>query len=180
METNVDQVTGEVKSFYPGPYSKMKKSSQDLSNVFEDVFEEIPPYSVDIKTGDLINKTSLPIIKKVGKVNVQEKIQSFVDDVDIYKILERVAISGDTNLFNRRIGTFGDFVNLPDNLNDFNDYVRKSFSNSSNLPDELIKAALNNSIKSGELESLISKHVEKAIESSKKSNEVVKKGEGEK
>lgn len=179
MSSKVDQVTGEVKFVFPSPYSEMKKSSQDLSNEFEDVFEEIPPYSVDIKTGDLINKTSLPIIKKVGKVNVQEKIQSFADEVDIYKILERVAISGDTNLLNRRIGSFGDFVNLPDNLNDFNDYVKKAFSNSSNLPDDLIKAALNNSIKSGELESLISKHVQKAMEVSKKSNEVVKKGEGE-
>lgn len=144
-------------------YSSIAKTGQDLSNEFEDVYEEIPPYSVDLQTGELLNKTPNPIIRKVGKRNVQEQIQSFADDVNLYKILERVAVSGDTSLLNRKVAYFGDYVNLPDNLNDFNDFCKKVFDDNKNVSKDLLDAAINSSLGSAELESIIKKHVEQAV-----------------
>ena len=38
---------------------------------------------------------------------------------DLYKILERFALTEDPSIINQRVGMFGDFTNLPDNINDF-------------------------------------------------------------
>lgn len=160
MQAN--STTGEIFVF-PGPYSKMKKSGQDLSRKFEDVYQEIPPYAVDIKTGELLNKTPDPILIKVGTRNIFEYIQSFKDDVDIYKILEKVAISGDDSFLNRRIGQFGDFVMLPDNINDLNSYIKSIFDNNTNVPKDILDAAINSSIVGADLEAIIAKHVNQAV-----------------
>ena len=158
----MNKETGEIFVF-PSPYSPIKKYSEDLSNVYVDVYEEIPPYAVDISTGDLLNKTPDPIIKKVGVRNIQEYIDSFKDECDIYKILERVAISGDSSLLNRKVGLFGDFVNLPDNLNDMNQYVKKVFESNKDVSKEVLEAAINSSLSSSEINKLIEKHVQEAI-----------------
>lgn len=162
--------TGEEVVFYSS-YVGRSRTGLNLSNKFEDVYEEIPPYAVDVVTGELLNKTPDPILKCIGKKNIFEEIQSFRDDCDIYKILERVAISGDTSFLNRRVGLFGDFVNLPDNINDFNQYVKKVFDENQNVSKEVLEAAINSSLSSSELEALIAKHVNAAI-ASQKNNDV--------
>ena len=112
----IDEATGEVigdascdsqevdefkgfRSMWSNPYgSKM----QDLSNEFEEVFEEVPPYAVDPATGKFLNDSSVPKIISKGKINVQERIQSFEKEVDLYSILEKFAYSGDQALLNAR------------------------------------------------------------------------------
>lgn len=105
-------------------YVNQKKDvkRQNLSRKTEDVFTEIAPFSVNKETGEVLNKTSKPIIKKVGTVNVYDKIQSYKQDCDIYNILARFSKTGDQSLINRNVGFFGDIVNIPDNLHDFNKY----------------------------------------------------------
>ena len=104
-------------------YAQGVKTYVDLSRELEDVFTEIPPYAKDEK-GVFINPTSEPVLKKTGQINVQEKIQSCLDDVDIYKILERVAYSGDEGYLKQVQGVYMDIGDIPTDLNDFDDYIR--------------------------------------------------------
>lgn len=141
----------------------IEKPSFDYSNPMEDVFIEVPPYSVDLETGDLLNKTPYPILKKVGQRNVDDIIQSYAYDCDIYKILEKVAISGDYSLLNVRPGSYGDYLNLPDNLNDLNNYCNNLVAKNSNVDPGVIKAAINEALTGDELKAVISKLVENQI-----------------
>lgn len=47
------------------------------------------------ENGKLINDSRFDFVKKGQKTSLQEYIQSFADECDIYKILERCARSGD-------------------------------------------------------------------------------------
>lgn len=109
--------------FY-GMYENKKKDFKkvDLSRKFEEVFTEIAPFSYDKDSGEVLNKTSKPIIKKIGNVNIYDKIQSYKQDCDIYNILARFSKTNDMSLLNKNVGFFGDIVNIPDNLHDFNKY----------------------------------------------------------
>ena len=90
-----DSNTGEVKEKSVNAFQKpifrsqwcnpFKPIVQDLSNEFEETFEEIPPYAKDEK-GNWLNDTSVPKLVPTGKINIQDRIQSYYDDVDIYKI----------------------------------------------------------------------------------------------
>jgi hypothetical protein len=166
---------GEVR--FRGPYDKVSKSSQDLSNIYEDVYEEIPAYSIDVKTGDFLNKSNVPVLKKLGKKNIQEQIDSYKDDCDVYKILERVAAVGDPTLLNRRVGSFGDFVDLPDNINDFNGMCNSTFDKTKNISKDLLQAAINEKLSKVDLDKVINNHVKAQIEARTKKLNVVKKEE---
>ena len=93
-------------------------AGQDLSNPFQDLIEEIPPFTKD-ENGKWLNDSSVPKYVKRGKINVQEQIQSYADEVDIYKILERFAATGDESVINKNPGFYYDISNIPTNFNDF-------------------------------------------------------------
>lgn len=57
-------------------------------------------------------------LKRVGKINAYEHIQSFADSTDIHVILQRFAATGDTSLMNVRQGMYGDFTSLPKSMAD--------------------------------------------------------------
>ena len=145
------------------PYSKIEKPGFDYSNPMQDIYIEIPPYAVDTETGDLLNKTALPIRKKIGQRNVDEIIQSYAFDCDIYKILEKVAISGDSSLLNRKIGSFADYLNLPDNLNDLNEFCDSIVSQNSNVDRSILQAAINEALNGDELKKVISDYVSQQV-----------------
>lgn len=146
------------------------KTAQDLSNELEEVFIELPPFAID-EEGNFLNKTASPILKSNGFVNVQEKIQSFKDDVDIYKILEKVALTGDSSFLNKKIGTFADICDLPDNVNDMNDYIKKT-TNTEGISEDILKAAVADSISTEQMQALIAAEVEKAMAAQKIESEV--------
>lgn len=112
---------------------------QDLSRQKEDVFYEIPPFAVDKKTGEFLNKSDKPIIKKIGSVNVYDKIQSYLQDCDIYEILARVS-KGEESLLTQNIGTFGDFTQIPDNIHSLVSYLEESKQKLDSLLPETQKA----------------------------------------
>lgn len=93
-------------------YCGNKRQPLDLSNKFEDTYIEIPPYTKDEK-GNWLNDTKHSILKKTGRVNVFDKIQSYKDECDIYSILKRVAATGDTSLLNQRQGVYADIADVP-------------------------------------------------------------------
>lgn len=158
-------------------YSKVgvKKTGLDYSRETEDVFLEVGPYAVDPTSGKVLNKTSQPILIANGKVNVKEKIQSYADSVDIYKILEKFALSGctDTSLINNVTGSFGDFVNIPDNINDFNSLYNKSVKEMKALPKSIQQAVVNDSISTDNLNKLIQEQVAAAMIKAKENNKEV-------
>lgn len=123
--------------FGPG----VEKTGLDYSNTKEPIYTEIPPYTKD-ENGEWLNDSSFPKVIQTGYIDVQEKIQSYADDVDIYKILERFAYSGDTTLINRSHGVYTDVSNIPDNLHAFNEYVGSNLEALKNIDPDLAKAIL--------------------------------------
>lgn len=126
----INEETGEVlqvKSFN-GFFSAKKVEPLDYSDSKQEQFEEIPPFTKD-SNGKWLNDTSQPILISKGFIDVDEYINQFKDDVDIYKLLEKVALTGDMSLLNQREGWFGDSTIFPDNIHEaaqaFGDNVKK-------------------------------------------------------
>ena len=109
-------------------FGGVKPTWQDCSDPMQPRFKELPPYAVDITTGKILNKSSKPVIVEDEPFNVDEYIQSFKDECDIYTILEKFALTGctDTSLINKSVMSFGDISELPDNFNDMNEYFENA------------------------------------------------------
>lgn len=140
------------------------KTGQDLSNTKEAVYTEVAPFAYDNETGEFLNKSSFPKLVKTGEVDVQEQIQSFKDDVDIYKILERVAMSGDTietsSLVNVRKGLSDiDITNIPNNIHDFENFVGSSIANLKKVSPELAAAVLNEGSSEADIKTAIDNYI---------------------
>ena len=74
-----------------------EKTGQDCSNKYIRQFVEIPPYAKDEK-GKFINESSKTILKEIEPFDMDEYIQSFKEDTDIYAILKKFNMSGDISL----------------------------------------------------------------------------------
>lgn len=158
-----DSKTGEVKEKNVNAFQKpifrsqwcnpYKPIFQDLSNELEDTFEEIPPFTKDEK-GNWLNDTSVAKLVPAGKINIQERIQSFFDDVDIYKILERFAYTGDMALFNQRQAYDNDIdiSSIPTNFNDFNDYYNYYRDELSKVNPDIARLILDDKVLSSDIE----------------------------
>lgn len=154
--------------------NKNIKKGLDYSNPYEDVYTEIAPYTKDVD-GKWVNETSEPILKKTGKINIQEKIDSFRDEVDIYKILEKVAATGED--LSLKSNQCMDISSIPDNINDFTDYVDKSISIIQSLPKEISSLIIKEDFNGAEVDAAI-KNYNENLEKSKEN--VVEKKDGEK
>ena len=125
----VNSSTGEIiQSPFRTMYSGIKKTAEDCSDPYQKTYKELPPYAVDPETKKILNKKSVPILVEDEPFNIDEYIQSFKDDCDIYTILEKFALTGctDTSLINKGVMSFGDISELPDNFNDLNEYFEKA------------------------------------------------------
>lgn len=149
--------------FGPG----VEKTGLDYSNTKEPIYTEIPPYTKD-ENGEWLNDSSFPKIVQTGYIDVQEKIQSYADDVDIYKILERFAYSGDTTLINRSHGIYTDVSDIPDNLHSFNEYVGSNLEALKNIDSDLAKAILSEDSTESDIEAAynaaVAKNEKKEVE----------------
>lgn len=95
------------------------------------IYKRIEPFTVDVETGEVLNPTKFYKLVKVGEKDLQEEIQSFKDDCDLYKILEKVAMStnvitGNENELNSKKGFYGDLSDVPSGINDLNQYFKDS------------------------------------------------------
>ena len=167
---SINETTGELiekpkfRSMWCNPYGII---TQDLSNEFEDVYEELEPFAIDPKTGNFLNNSSVPKIVKTGKVNVHEKIQSFREDVDLYRILERFAYSEDNALLNARQCAYGDISNLPDDLNGFAQLVNMQLDKLTEMNPELAKLVIDDKATSEDIEKKANDILKQRIEASK-------------
>lgn len=142
----------------------VEKTGQDLSNTKEPVFTEVPPFAYDEETGEFLNKSSFPKLVKTGEVDVQEKIQSYLDDVDIYKILEKVALSGDmiesSPLTNVSKGLSDvDITNIPNNIHDFDKMVQSNLHQLKKVSPELAAVILKEDSSEADLKVAISNYI---------------------
>lgn len=122
---------------------------QDLSNVYEQTFKELAPYERNEK-GEFLNDSPFPKIVPAEKVNIQERIDSFFEDVDLYHILARVAVTGDLSPLEKKTGFCGDISNIPNNFNDINDYY-KNLSQQYNSLDVNIKELVSSGLSGDDL-----------------------------
>lgn len=173
----IDKETGEItekvvfRSMWcnPVPYTGI-----DLSNEFEEVFEEVAPYAIDVATGEIINKSSVPTLISKGKVNVQERINSFAKEVDLYSILEKFAYSEDPSIINVRQCQYGDIASLPNNLNDFAVYVNNNMDKLKEMNPELATMVVDPNISSEAIQARANEIMQeriKAFEPKKGENE---------
>lgn len=149
------------------PLEGVKKVAQDLSNSLVDVYTELPPFAIDLDTGKLLNSSRDPKKVLAGKRDLQEEIDSYRDDCDIYKILAKVAASGDTSFLNRKVGTFADLAHLPDNMNDLHFYVNNL---PNNVEPDVLKIALGDAMTSPDVVKAIGDYVNKKLNNN---NEVI-------
>lgn len=125
---------------------------QDLSRENEEIFEEVQPFAIDPYSKKLLNDSSQPKLISKGFINVHDKIQEYAKDCDIYSILERFAASGDASLLNARNAAYGDISVLPNNLNDFAQFVNTNFKTLDSLNPELAKMVIDDKVTPEEIE----------------------------
>lgn len=156
------------------PHSETKKTELNIKK--EDslipIFDTLAPYAKNEK-GQVINNTPFYVVAKIGEFNIDEKIQSFVDDTDLYRILEKFAYNDDMTLLNVNSGFYGDISGMPDNKNDFDNYFKSNiefFRN--NYSKDIQKMILDDSKSVDDIISAFTKEYEDAVKSSQVKTEV--------
>ena len=64
----------------------------DYSYPMREQFEEIPPFTKNNETGEILNDTPYPILRQKEDINFDDYINSF-DDCDIYSLLKNLVTS---------------------------------------------------------------------------------------
>ena len=133
----------EKKKKFPTMWDEIPKTGLDYSQKLEKTYVEVPPYAKNEK-GEFINNSSVPIEVEGEPFDVDAYIQSFKDDVDIYKILEKAFLSGDASLLNRNMaGAYGDISNIPDNFNDIQNQFGDSVEALAGLDQNIVSDIVN-------------------------------------
>lgn len=151
-------------------YGGCKKTQVDASNPMVKQYMAVEPYAVDSKTGECLNPSPSIKLIEVESINVQERIQSFARECDLYTILERYALSGDESLLNRNVMSFADIVGIPDNKNDFNEFIQAHIIGLSKTNPEIAKQLLKNDIDYNSIKKMIDESVANALLNQAKNN----------
>lgn len=137
---------------FKSQYNNDFKYNFDIKhNLIIDIYKVVPPYTKDPKTGKFINDTSELKRVKSGSFDLDKDIQSYAKDVDLYTILEKFAVSGNTDLINRSLAQYGDISNMPDNIHDATKKFNEQASKFAKLPSELQSKVIDDSINSDDL-----------------------------
>lgn len=88
------------------------------------IYSSLPPYAKDEK-GDIINSTGSYKRVKVGEKNLQEIIDSNIDQCNYYRLIDAFNASGDINILNVcPNNNYGDVSKVPlDNVNNLNNFI---------------------------------------------------------
>ena len=98
---------------------------------------------VDDYVGDLDRNGNLTL-KKVGKTDLYEQIQSYADSCDMKLIVSRY-MSGDMTALNRVQGIYTDITDMPTNLHEALELIDKAHTDFFTLPLE-IRQKFDNSV----------------------------------
>jgi len=122
---------------------EIKREKNFIGGEMQEQFIEIPPYTKDPDNEDKwLNNTNEYILVKKDPINIQEYINSFKEETDLYSILERVA-KGETGLLNKKQSlNINDISEIPNNINEQKEYLNKLENLSKEI--EKLKAKVNN------------------------------------
>lgn len=141
------------------------RSSQDLSRRYEQTYKELAPFARD-EEGNFLNDSPYPVLVEAEKVDIQERIDSFKEDVDLYSILKKVSLTGDLSYLDKKAGFYGDFANMPNNYNDLNDYYKRLAKDFREMPEDIREAIL-----SGKpLDEIFKEDVQKNVQDNQQEN----------
>lgn len=79
-----------------------------------------------------------------GKTNTYEKIQSFAEDTDIYKIIARF-VGGDVSVLDKNKGFYADVTEVPDTLSGWHNKIEEGKNIWNGLPTDF-KTLFNNDL----------------------------------
>lgn len=175
----VNTATGEIiKLPFRTMYSGIEKTAEDCSDPYQKTYKELPPYAVDPETKKILNKKSVPILVEDEPFNIDEYIQSFKDDCDIYTILEKFALTGctDQSLINKGVMSFGDISELPDNFNDLNEYFTEANKKLSSFSKDVATQILDDTVSVDDIQKeltdkIVAEEAAKAAAAKKEGNE---------
>lgn len=127
---------------YYKPFERPKNDEfiQECDNPFVEQFKEIPPFTQDPTTGEILNDTLFPKLVKVEPMNIQEYIDSF-DDKDIYSMIK--------NLINDPLGIsrakltesmVADTTIYPNNIHEADSIIKNGVAAKDSLDPRIIEA----------------------------------------
>lgn len=163
-----------ISPFENSPY-KDELIVSDCSDPYAEIFEEVPPFAIDPDTKKFINDSSQPKLISKGKINIQERIDSFGREVDIYSILERFAYGEDESLLKARKCEYGDISELPNDLNGYANYVDAHFKNLKDMNPDLAKKIFDENYSPEDIEKEAIKIYQMRLEDFEKQNQNEKK-----
>lgn len=164
----IDNDTGEVKEVVSrapkfNRWNPAPRTGLDYSRKLEKQFVEVAPYAKDEK-GKFINEKSVPVLMETEPIDVDAQIQSYKDDVDIYKILEKWMLSGDNSLINPNghkawedmpKNQVYDYTEYPDNIHDLADSFDGAAEMLNGVDNNIVNDIVNTDKDSNELASSI-------------------------
>ena len=71
------------------------------------------------------NLRGKPILEEVGEIDLQDRINSFAQECDINRIVQRAA-NGDVDVLHKVQGSYIDISGLPDNVHDLHKLIQRS------------------------------------------------------
>lgn len=105
---------------------KKERNPVDLSRRKEKTYLALPPLAKN-KEGEIINMSTNYKLVENGEVDIQEKIQSYHDEVDLYHILKRVASVDDAIDLYSKNKSYADISGMP---SDFHSLVNSGSTSS--------------------------------------------------
>lgn len=162
----INKDTGEIQQLkFNTIFGGIKKTALDCSDPYQKRYKQVPPHAFDTK-GKIINKKSVPVLVEDEPFNVDEYIQSFKDECDIYTILEKFALTGctDTSIINKGIMSFGDISELPDNLNEMNEYFEDLNKRLTSFNSDTAKQILDENVSVDKIQNDLTEKINKAAQ----------------
>lgn len=102
------------------------KSEIEPGSNLRDLYQELPPFTIDKDSGKVVNPTSSIKLVKVGTEDIQEKINSYYDSSCLQSQLAHIAEgSSDPSALNSVQGKYLDISEVPTDVDDLIKYLDK-------------------------------------------------------
>ena len=127
---------------YYKPFERPKNDEfiQECDNPLVEQFKEIPPFTQDPVTGEILNDTSYPKLVKVEPMNIQEYIDSF-DDKDIYSMIKNL-LKDPLGISRAKLteSMVGDTTIYPNNIHEADSIIKNGVAAKDSLDPRIVEA----------------------------------------
>lgn len=102
------------------------KSEIAVGSNLRDLYQELPPFTIDKESGKVVNPTSSIKLVKIGTEDIQEKINSYYDSSCLQSQLSHIAEgSADSSALSAVKGQYLDISEVPTDVDDLIKYLDK-------------------------------------------------------